>query len=1193
MFIDIPRRLAQAMLPCVVLIALLATTAGVWGAAGNAWHYPWEIQPGGISSMRQPTFAYYASSPLVLYTGNQFQGGGGTVGNQLPEASAVLYRIAGTTGWTELPLQYHSQSGNNRYYTVAIPPGTAQPGQSIEYYFRIAYSDQDTTFVHASGASWSAVTLNESTARANLFSIKVQPTPPPAFPSPSDWRDVNIYQIFTDRFNDGDPSNNNLSPSSFTPNHGQRVHGGDFRGIEQKLDYIKALGANAIWISPIVLNVGHGAYHGYAAHDFYQISPHWGTLADLQSMVASAHERGIYVILDIVAGHTGNRIGSTNPAWGSTFSQAGYPIQWNNTNQQYPPPFDKLDHFHNHGAIAGNWFDPHQVLGEFPGGLDDLKTESEYVRVRMAEIYSYWIEQANLDGFRLDTVKHIDTGFWQSFNPAIRQHAASIGKTNFFQFGEVYDGSDTKLGSYTGTKAGGAYANDSVLDFALYYKVNDVFARATGNTRQIEDRYNAIAANYHADAQMRLVTFLDNHDVTRFMNSANANNNTNRLHVATSFLYSSRGIPCLYYGTEQNFNGGTDPNNREDMFAGQFPTSGPSVGDKFNMTEPTFKHVSMLNNFRRLYPSLRRGTHVNRWNNSGGPGLFAYARVLNGEEVFVVFNTSGSAQSLTARPTSYPAGTVLVNLFNTNETVTVVSGTNGIPSITVPGTSTKMFIASSLLKPLDPVVSQQTPVHASSAVVPSLPVVIEFSKPMNPASVEGAFSITPASAGSFSWSPDHRTMTFSPPPGGFAGMQRYAVRIGTTAADSQDGKTMHGPFETFFTTGQNSIVDVIPPTVLVTQPSSGANVSGIIPVTGTAADNMGLDRVEVRLDFGNWTAASGTASWSYSLDTRLARNGSHTLGVRAFDASGNASQQVNVPLWFFNVPASYERRISAGNPSSVTDCEGKVWVADQAYTTGSFGYIGGSAGNIANTITGICAQAQPLYQRERYGANVTSFSYRFDCPPGVYEVTILQAENWVSGPNLRLFDVRIQNETVEANFDIFTLAGGSARPLQTVYTVTVDSGQLDIEFVPKVENTRVAGIHVRKVGDLDSSGDGIPDWWMYGYFDHAIGNENDRSRAEDDSDGDGVPNLHEYIAGTSPLDTLSRLRLGIESEPDVRLKIETLPGRRYWIYFSDELAGSDWQLLGGPIPGDGTIKFVSDPADVPIRFYRLGVDLAP
>src|SRR5882762_8803068 len=133
-----------------------------------------------------------------------------------------------------------------------------------------------------------------------------------AFPSPGDWRDENIYQIFTDRFNDGDPSNNNAESgrgSPYAPADSRGIHGGDFKGIQQKLDYIKSLGATAIWISPIVLNV-RGEFHGYDARNFYKVDPHWGTMADLQHLVQAAHARGILVIDDIVVNHGGNLIDS-------------------------------------------------------------------------------------------------------------------------------------------------------------------------------------------------------------------------------------------------------------------------------------------------------------------------------------------------------------------------------------------------------------------------------------------------------------------------------------------------------------------------------------------------------------------------------------------------------------------------------------------------------------------------------------------------------------------------------------------------------------------------------------------------------------------------------------------------------------------------------------------------------------------
>ena len=245
----------------------------------------------------------------------------------------------------------------------------------------------------------------------------------------------------------------------------------------------------------------------------------------------------------------------------------------------YAPPFDTYNltytpannaltnYFHNYGAIPDYNTDQHVELGEL-SSLDDFRTEAAYVRSNMAQIYQYWVGQAGFDGFRIDTVKHVEMGFWQYWAPLLHSYAAGLGKTNFFMFGEVYDGSDSKCGSYTGMQSGGPFELDSVLDYPLYFLVNSVFATASGDTQQIENRYDDITGNYDPVSQMQLVTFLDNHDQPRFMSASGAT--TDRLNVALAFLYTSRGVPSLYYGTEQAFNGTTDPNDREDMFDGQF-----------------------------------------------------------------------------------------------------------------------------------------------------------------------------------------------------------------------------------------------------------------------------------------------------------------------------------------------------------------------------------------------------------------------------------------------------------------------------------------------------------------------------------------------------------------------------------------------------------------------------------------------
>ena len=266
----------------------------------------------------------------------------------------------------------------------------------------------------------------------------------------------------------------------------------------------------------------------------------------------------------------------------------------------------------------------------------------------MTKIYEYWIKEAGFDGFRIDTVKHVEMGFWQTWCPAIHKFAAAHGKPDFFMFGEVPHPSDAKVGSYTGTMGGGPFKLDSILDYTLYFKINPIFADATGSVRHLAEHYRAVDASYDPTAaQNQLVTFLDNHDQPRFLSVPGAT--TNRLKVALVFLYTTRGIPALYYGTEQAFNGRKDPWDREDMFAGKFEW-GPSLGDNFNMTHPLYQLVAELNNFRRLYPALQTGVQSNLWNSVHGPGLFAFTRQLGTQEVFVVFNTAGTNQTLPACP---------------------------------------------------------------------------------------------------------------------------------------------------------------------------------------------------------------------------------------------------------------------------------------------------------------------------------------------------------------------------------------------------------------------------------------------------------------------------------------------------------------------------------------------------------------
>jgi alpha-amylase len=1010
------------------------------------------------------------------------------------------------------------------------------------------------------------------------------------------WQGQSIYQIITDRFFDGDTSNNNAE-GNYNPgsSSGSSVHGGDFKGVEQKLEYIKSLGVTAIWISPIIQNA-NGEFHGYAGRDFYSVAPHWGNLAALQHLIQVAHSKGILVINDIVCNHGGDLIKTSTGS--STYSAPpGYPnLLYRSSSKQYASPFNTnalnpslTNLFHNNGNI-GDYNDANQVvLGEL-SGLDDFRTETDYIRTNMAAVYNYWINAAGFDGFRIDTVKHVDMGFWQTWCPLVHSYAATVGKPNFFFFGECLDGSESKCGSFTGTKAGGAFALDSMLDYPLYFTVNSIFASASGNTQQIENHYNSMTNNYDPSAYMRMVTFLDNHDQPRFLSQSGAN--TTRLQVALTFLYTSRGIPCLYYGTEQAFNGTTDPNDREDMFDGQFE-QGPSLGDNFNMTHPIFLHVAKLNNFRRLYPALTIGSHANKWNTPGGPGLFAYARRISGQqEVFVVFNTASSAQTLTNRTTTWAGGTKVINLFDTNEVLTV-DATTGIPPISVPSTTAKVFVAQTDWQPLDPIVLSNSPAHDAASVPTYSPIILQFSEPMDTNSVEPAFGTTPAMTGTFAWSDNHDIMTFSPGGAGLPGLASVIVRVTNSALGAVSGKTLFGTYEMKFATAATSLQDAVRPTLTITAPQSNATVSAGLTISGTAADNIAVQKVEVALDNATWLIASGTTGWSVTLNTSNFLNGPHIISARATDSSGNLSLTGSVPVRFFNVPGAYVQRMSGGNPSNVVDCVSQTWLRDVPYTFGAFGYSGGNTGYVANSISGICASAQSLYQRERYSTSSTGFVYQFDCPSGIYETTLLEAETYWSAANARKFNVFIQGTQVLTNLDIYALAGGKNIPLSFVFTNAVTNSQLQLLFQPVVDNARVSGVQVRKVADVFSDTDGIPDWWRLGFFGHPLGDASDSSRGSDDADHDGVSNLNEYLAGTNPSDAGSTFRIvsaDLKSGA-VQVTCTTVNGRFYQLQKSDAAQlPMSWTDVGSEVPGTGSTIVLTDPsATNSAAYFRVRV----
>lgn len=512
-----------------------------------------------------------------------------------------------------------------------------------------------------------------------------------------DWRDEVIYQVIVDRFADGDINNDFKVEPGFLG----KYQGGDWKGLEDHLPYLQDLGVTTLWISPIIKNVDSDAdvdaYHGYWSEDLHKLNAHFGDAASLRSLINTAHSRGMKVVLDIVCNHMGQlffydinlngkpdeyiagsgtsspvtRINEYDPDWDprgvQAFSAAGNagraPIIFidDPTVNRTPPANDPdggVDLLATPGAYHGfgrilDYNDPAQrTLGDFPGGLKDVATELEPVRAYMVDAFSSWVEQFDFDGFRIDTVKHVEHEFWQYFTAGVRARLGPQGKHNFLMFGEAFDGDDKLLGSYT---VPGEL--DSVFYFSQHFQVfHDVFAQAhvangQAGTSQIASLWAARQTNYGTQPQndgigippyKALVNFLDNHDVPRFL--FDAEGDVAALQNAFTLLMTEDGIPCIYYGDEQEFAGGNDPANREIFWTSQYDETGA-----------TFQHVARLAKIRKAYLALRRGDlnvvystpHVGAETDAG---IFAFERGggdAPGTYALVVLNTNDQKSSTT------------------------------------------------------------------------------------------------------------------------------------------------------------------------------------------------------------------------------------------------------------------------------------------------------------------------------------------------------------------------------------------------------------------------------------------------------------------------------------------------------------------------------------------------------------------
>jgi alpha-amylase len=556
--------------------------------------------------------------------------------------------------------------------------------------------------------------------------------------------DENFYFVMADRFENGDTGNDRGGlpddplVSGFDPTKKGFYNGGDLKGLRNRLDYIQGLGTDSIWLTPsfknkaVQLEDGPSAgYHGYWITDFTQIDPHLGTNGDLAALIKDAHRRGMKVYFDIITNHTADVIGYSEGARkpyvskdvspytsngrafddrdyaaGTTFPAldpaASFPyhpvLDPAEQNLKVPAWLNDVTLYHNRGDTTFTGED--SQYGDF-FGLDDLFTENPRVVDGMIDIYEKWIADFGIDGFRIDTMKHVNDEFWQKFGPRVLKFAQAHGKRDFFMFGEVFDTTKDYTSHFTTTDR-----MQSVLDFPFQAAARQ-FASASGPTDALatffadDDWYTDADSNVY-----ELPTFLGNHDMGRFGGMVVADNPgagdaewVKRDTLGHELMYFSRGNPVIYYGDEQGFTGpGGDQDARQTMFASRVPeyldddllgTTSTHAVANFNPRHPLYQTISTLAATASQHPALRDGVQQSRLS-SAGPGVYAFSRIDRSQQREYVVALNNSEAPATAAIPTYTSNRPYSRIYGAGPG-RVTSGRDGKLTVTVPALSTVVY----------------------------------------------------------------------------------------------------------------------------------------------------------------------------------------------------------------------------------------------------------------------------------------------------------------------------------------------------------------------------------------------------------------------------------------------------------------------------------------------------------------------
>ena len=430
-----------------------------------------------------------------------------------------------------------------------------------------------------------------------------------------EFRQETIYFLITDRFNDGDTSNNpGSNPNLYDSTRQQwsKYWGGDLQGIIDKLDYLKNMGVTAIWISPLFeqvedLQFESAPMHGYWTKDFKRINPRFLSSEEnnslhnctiLDRLIAGLHDRGMKLILDIVCNHSSPDVNGNK---GQLYDDGVLIADFNHDVNQW--------YYHN--PEITNWEDEWQLLYGEMAGLATFNESQIQFRNYIKSAIKQWLDRG-VDALRIDTVKHMPMWFWQEFMTDIKTHKPAIFAFGEWGFSKPWEQKSVDFANNSGM---------SILDFGLCEAIRAALAKESeGGFHLIQDIFDL---DYLYNQATELITFIDNHDMPRFQS---LNSDPNILRLAIALIMTCRGIPCIYYGTEQylhnDTNDGEDPYNRPMM-------------SQWDTTTQIYQDIQLLSKLRRLNPAVALGSQVQKYIT---PDIYCYIRSYRDSRCLVVMN---------------------------------------------------------------------------------------------------------------------------------------------------------------------------------------------------------------------------------------------------------------------------------------------------------------------------------------------------------------------------------------------------------------------------------------------------------------------------------------------------------------------------------------------------------------------------